>query len=96
MRYLPAIAVLALISITNATDPNQITGNVVRVVDGNTLVVEAVGDRQRVRLAAIDAPGRNQPWGQASTRELRRQVAGQEVVIEGVEESVTTNLKTDF
>ena len=60
----------------------QLPGRVVRVVDGDTIVLEAEDDRHRVRLAGIDAPERNQPWGEASTRELRRQVAGQQVVVD--------------
>jgi len=32
-------------------------------------------------LAGIDAPEKNQPWGEASTRELRRQIAGKHVVV---------------
>ena len=32
-------------------------------------------------LAGIDAPEKNQPWGEASTRELRRQIVGKHVVV---------------
>ena len=58
------------------------SGDVVRIVDGDTIVIEAEGARHKVRLAGIDAPERNQPWGEASTRELRRQVAGKVLVVE--------------
>ena len=60
----------------------DVPGRVVRVVDGDTIVLEAGADRHRIRLAGIDAPERDQPWGEASTRELRRQVAGRDVVVE--------------
>jgi endonuclease YncB( thermonuclease family) len=33
-------------------------------------------------LAGIDAPERNQPWGETATRELRRQVAGRFAVVD--------------
>ena len=52
-----------------------------KIVDGDTVVVEAEGDRHRVRLAGIDAPERDQPRGDTSTRELRRQVAGEHVTV---------------
>lgn len=60
----------------------SLPGQVKRVVDGDTLVIESQEFDHRVRLASIDAPERNQPWGEASTRELRRQVAGRFVVVE--------------
>ena len=57
-------------------------GKVKRVVDEDTVVVESQGFDYRVRLAGIDAPERNQPWGEAATRELCRQVAGWFVVVD--------------
>jgi endonuclease YncB( thermonuclease family) len=65
-----------------ARDLQSLPGQVIRIVDGDTIVLESDGARHRVRLAGIDAPERNQPWGDASTRELRRQVAGQHVLVE--------------
>ena len=73
---------MVLNAVVYAADPQQLPGHVVRIVDGDTLVLEAGDVRHKVRLAAIDAPERNQPWGDASTRELRRQVAGKDVVVE--------------
>jgi endonuclease YncB( thermonuclease family) len=54
----------------------------VRIVDGDTIVIEAGDTRHRVRLAAIDAPEKKQLWGEASTRSLRRILAGQQVQVE--------------
>ena len=76
------IALLTLSAISHAFDLQRLAGQVVRIVDGDTIVLATDGARHRVRLAGIDAPERNQPWGDASTRELRRQIAGQEVVVE--------------
>ena len=60
----------------------RLPGTVTRVVDGDTVVVEAQGAVHRVRLAGIDAPEKNQPWGEAATRELRRMVVGRPVVVD--------------
>ena len=58
-----------------------IEGRVVRIVDGDTIVVEGQGIRQKVRLSAIDTPERDQPWGDSATREMRRLVAGKDVSV---------------
>lgn len=57
-----------------------IEGRVVRVVDGDTIVVDH-GQRDRVRLSGIDTPKRDQPWGDAAKREMRRLVAGKDVSV---------------
>ena len=70
-----------LLTLSFAVSAVDLPGRVVRVVDGDTLVIEAGDERRKVRLAGIDAPERDQLWGDASTRELRRQVAGRDVVV---------------
>lgn len=57
-------------------------GKVVRITDGDTITVEANGNRHKVRLSGIDTPERDQPWGDAATREMRRMVAGKHVRVE--------------
>lgn len=66
---------------SHAADGQHLPGRVVRVVDGNTIIVEVAGAQHQVRMAGIDAPEKNQPWGEASTRELSKQVAGKHVVV---------------
>lgn len=66
-------------------------GKVKRVVDGDTLVVRTQGHDYRIRLAGIDAPERNQPWGESATRELRRQVVGRFVVADWDKNDFDTN-----
>lgn len=76
LRYVPSAASDFSVASTD--------GKVVRIVDGDTVVIETTaGKRERIRLAGIDAPERNQPWGDAATRELRRQVAGKTVLVSG-------------
>lgn len=47
-------------------------GRVVSVQDGDTLTVRVAGRRVKVRLAAIDAPERDQPFGEQSRQSLSR------------------------
>lgn len=60
-----------------------LTGRVVKVTDGDTLTV--LDDRQeqhKIRLAGIDAPESQQPWGQRSKVALIALVAGQTVTVD--------------
>lgn len=59
-------------------------GRVVRVVDGNTLVVEnkTTGAQVRVLLRAVDAPELRQPFGAESRRNLEKLFGGAAVRVE--------------
>jgi endonuclease YncB( thermonuclease family) len=54
-------------------------GNVINVVDGDTLDVQVGPGKHRKRLAEIDAPERNQPWGDQAKQHLASKVLEQEV-----------------
>ena len=82
VQTLLLICLMQLPMLVCAADLETLSGKVTRIVDGDTVVLEAQATRHRIRLAGIDAPERNQPWGEAATRELRRQVAGREVIVE--------------
>jgi len=72
-------AFLWILSAAGATLP----GRVLRVIDGDTLVVLGPGNAQHeVRLAGIDAPELDQRYGQASKDHLSRRVAGRFVVVD--------------
>jgi len=62
-------------------------GQVVKVKDGDSLVVlrDTVKRTSEVRLAGIDAPEYNQPWGRPSRAGLKRLVEGQTVRVEVVD-----------
>ncbi|MEO5362555.1 MAG: thermonuclease family protein [Magnetococcus sp. DMHC-8] len=61
------------------------SGRVVRVVDGDTVWVERDGTGIRIRLEGIDAPERDQPWGEEATAFIRQQALGGEVTVLGKE-----------
>jgi endonuclease YncB( thermonuclease family) len=61
-----------------------LTGKVIGVKDGDTVVVlDAERRRHDIRLAGIDAPEKAQPFGQRSKEHLSDAVFGKPVVVEG-------------
>jgi len=61
----------------------MLVGRVVAVSDGDTLTVLDAANRQyRVRLAGIDAPERNQAYGEDSKQNLARLAFGQPATVE--------------
>jgi len=62
---------------------DTLKGQVVKVADGDTITVQDdQGQKHRIRLAGIDAPEMNQPYGLHSKNNLRSLVAGQTVKVE--------------
>lgn len=67
-------------------DPNA-NAEVVGVNDGDTITVRMIdtGRQERVRLATIDAPEMNQPYGQAAKKSLSDLVFGKNIRLEIVD-----------
>lgn len=57
-------------------------GQVINIVDGDSITVRAGNENFRIRLAEIDAPERGQPWGTRSKQDLAAMVAGKTVTIQ--------------
>jgi micrococcal nuclease len=77
-------AVILLVATFSASA--DISGRIVRVLDEDTIEILETGNRlTRVRLAGIDAPEKNQPFGQRSRKELTSMVAQRPVTITGSE-----------
>lgn len=78
-KYLLVIALFIL-----SCPAFALTGQVIRVPDGDTIVVrDARRVEHRVRLAAIDAPEMNQPYGRESRHNLFKLLYNQ--IVEVVE-----------
>ncbi len=66
-----------------AASADTLTGEVVKITDGDTLyVLDANYKDHKIRLAGIDAPERRQAYGLASRKHLLSIVAGKEVTVE--------------
>jgi endonuclease YncB( thermonuclease family) len=62
---------------------DTLTGRVVRVTDGDTIMILDAGNAQhKIRLTGIDAPERGQAYGTKSKEHLSDSVAGKFVVVE--------------
>jgi endonuclease YncB( thermonuclease family) len=64
-----------------------LTGKCVKVVDGDTLIIECDKARRTVELDGIDAPELKQPWGKEVRSFVKNVVGGREVEIEMLESS---------
>ena len=74
---------LILILLSTATLAGTLPGQVVRIIDGDTLVVlDANKAQHKIRLTGIDAPERKQAYGKKSKEYLSNLVAGKHVVID--------------
>jgi endonuclease YncB( thermonuclease family) len=80
MRFTVFILLLASCASSSAA---TLTGRVVRVTDGDTIVILSVGNVQhKIRLQGIGAPERSQAFGNKSREHLSEMVASQLVVVE--------------
>jgi endonuclease YncB( thermonuclease family) len=87
----PLIALFALLSAVSpsggqshaprAGDEGVFYGPLVRVKDGDSLVVKVQGVAMDIRLAGIDAPELGQPYGRDAKQTLASLAAGKQLVI---------------
>lgn len=74
---------LALLLSTGVVLADTLAGKVVGVSDGDTITVLDSDKRQhKIRVAGIDAPEKNQAFGQRSKENLSRLVFGKEVEVQ--------------
>lgn len=70
------LCVALLIQTSVLAHAAEFTGKVIAVMDGDTLLVLRGGQPVKVRLAEIDAPEKDQPFGTASRESLAEMVKG--------------------
>lgn len=76
-------SLIILLSLNTYFVRADFTAKVQRVVDGDTVYVEDEGGKRfKVRLTGIDAPEQNQPYGLASTYNLRELLLNKFVLLE--------------
>jgi endonuclease YncB( thermonuclease family) len=59
----------------------ELRGGVVRVADGDTIVVKVGADQHKIRLSGVDAPELAQEFGKQSRANLAGLVEGKQAVI---------------
>jgi micrococcal nuclease len=87
MNALQITAIALLICLTPAVYSEQLTGKVVGVSDGDTITILTEQSQNiKVRLSEIDAPEKNQPWGQNSKQALSNLIFSSNVTVDSVGE----------
>jgi endonuclease YncB( thermonuclease family) len=80
MQYI-IISLITLILYSPAL-ADTLEGKVIKVADGDTItIMDDKGDKHRIRLGGIDAPEKDQPYGNESTQSLLELTSGKTVVI---------------
>lgn len=84
-RVLLTLLAASLVVFTaTSTGSTTLSGKVVGISDGDTIVVLDRGNQQhKIRVAGIDAPEKKQPFGQRSKEHLSDLVFGKEVDVVG-------------
>jgi len=72
---------LLFVFATNAHANQVMTGEVIRVHDGDTLTLKIGNENTNIRFARIDAPELKQPFGKESGDYLRNMVNGKTVTV---------------
>lgn len=82
MKIIGLIIALTLLA-TTPTLAATLTGKVVSVADGDTITILTPDKEQvKIRLVEIDAPEKDQPYGQKSKQSLSDLVFGKDVSVE--------------
>lgn len=68
MNYPITLLLMFLLLITGQANASSFTGKLVKVLDGDTVEVLHNGKAERIRLAQIDCPEKNQPFSQTAKR----------------------------
>lgn len=79
-KKLIAVILLLIVCVSTNAHAALVSGKVTRVVDGDTIHIEDI----TVRLYGIDAPEKDQPYGEESANHLFQLIGNKQVVVEVV------------
>jgi endonuclease YncB( thermonuclease family) len=78
---LPLLFLISWLQTSAATSP-VLSGIVERVIDGDTVDVKLDSGLIRIRLNAVDAPEKSQPWGKEAAAYLSQRIINKQVDVE--------------
>ena len=78
----PLVVLLAFLTLVPAAAVSEYQGEVIRVLDGDTIEVLHNQHPERIRLSGIDCPEKGQAYGQKAKQAASALVFGQEVTLQ--------------
>lgn len=96
--FVGALVVVWIVAGGALAGQGVMTGKCVKVIDGDTLIIECEKTRRTVNIEGIDAPELDQPWGKEVRGFVRDMVRGEKVEVEIVEstgDTVVARVKVD-
>ncbi len=90
MIFIGTLAVVWIVAGGALAGDGVMTGKCVKVLDGDTLIIECDKNKRTVNIEGIDAPELEQPWGKEVRGFVRDMVRGEKVEVEVLENSGDT------
>ncbi len=90
MIFVGTLAVVWIVAGGALAGDGVMTGKCVKVLDGDTLIIECDKNKRTVNIEGIDAPELEQPWGKEVRGFVRDMVRGEKVEVEVLENSGDT------
>lgn len=81
VKHIAISAFFLLVTIAPACGMSQFNGRVVKIIDGDSLLVSAANKTIEVRLYGVDCPEYNQPFSKVIKRFVRKNVLAEKVTV---------------